>query len=661
MSSGFLLNKLLGDALRNAYHRGDLQVKMLYLVERLPLGKYRVMLKRNFDTACWIPPIGSRGSHSIYYGDRMLQRTIEFFCEQIKAEMPDLPKKEELAEAACNRLLDEAKAAYKKAGRAHHARVAEPELKDIKPTSLDMLNQLVIWLKSNLTDEQWDEFMTLLIDAVETYGRHERSHARETPRNLEATTSDLKDIGVPFTVFNLFEDARIEHISRQELRRVFGWNRFENINKTDNPLNMFHRLIFLEGEPDLEALDSTDTLPHGEEVSQVAESVEAYYKRAIACTTAEMLYPIMVEFVTEFEEYVKALPPPPGSSAGAGTGAGSGSPGATGGDPSGGSEEAESEGGYTSGADLTIAAEAAAKGEDFFEEFEEGTEVVGGTDEEGEAAEAEAKEKLAPSKSRSNAKVDPNKDGGQGIPDSVTPTASGGQATEPAFLAEKAGAMDESFRARIDKVTTMLMRMFRSIELQVPTEAPGRRMSSRHLARNEIRFPRKMLMGGKGKRRYSIVYDCSGSMSGSPDREGKVLLLALNNLARRGYLQGSLVLSGYVNGQPGWLQYDFPVAEDILLRIVPGHCSEGLQAAMADNLKHIKGMDDVFVYTDAAITDEPLDRDFFARNRIWPVGLYVGSEERAGEMDRHFPQNIIRDSIEDVVEAMLTRNRRTVG
>jgi hypothetical protein len=39
----------------------------------------------------------------------------------------------------------------------------------------------------------------------------------------------------------------------------------------------------------------------------------------------------------------------------------------------------------------------------------------------------------------------------------------------------------------------------------------------------------------------------------------------------------------------------------------------------------------------------------------------VGSEAAASEMERHFPQNIIRNTIEQVVESMLTRNRRTVG
>jgi hypothetical protein len=150
-------------------------------------------------------------------------------------------------------------------------------------------------------------------------------------------------------------------------------------------------------------------------------------------------------------------------------------------------------------------------------------------------------------------------------------------------------------------------------------------------------------------------------MGGRPDREGKLFLLAMNNLAKRGYLEGTLILSGYVGGNPGWLSYPFPVKDEVILSIVPNHCSEGIQSALKDNLKNIKGMDDTFVYTDACICDSPLDRDFFAKKGVWPVGLYVGEESNTAEMDKHFPQNIISNTIEQVVAVMLTRNRRTVG
>lgn len=666
MASGFLLNRLLGEALRKAYHSGDMKIGVLYLLEGLKIGEYRVMLKRNFDTACWVPPVGQRGSHSIYYGDRMLRNTILFFCKTHKADLPTAPTKAEMIVLAQKRMHDEALEAYKKAPAKTRAKVKKPELTDFKPSGLERLNQLVLWLKANASDDLWKDFVDLLVKAVVAFGRHERSHARETPIDMKQTIADLKSFGIPFGLWNLFEDARIEHISRMELKEPFGWGDIESIGEAPKtPMALFWRLIHLEGVPDKESLDSTESLAKGESVSVVAESVEAYYKRAIACPTAEALLPVMADFVEEFKEYVKAddsggTPDASGSgSAGSSAGASPSKPGDD--DDFGDDGESETESAGDTGTDLTVAAEAASKGEEFFAEFEKDAEVVGGTDAEGKEAEAKAKEELSGSKGSKGGKQDSNKEGGLGIPDSVIPTASGGRCTPAHFLAATPGQVDEAYRKKVDNVTDKLMRMFRQISLTVATETPGRRMSPRHLARNEIRYPQKKVMGGKGKRRYSIVYDCSGSMSGTPDREGKVLLLALNNLARRGYLQGSLVLSGYVNGQPGWLQYEFPVAEDVILSITPSHGAEGLQDALKDNLKHIKGMDDVFVYTDASITDAPIRRDFFAGHRIWPVGLYVGDADRTGEMQRHFPQNIVRSCIEDLVEAMLLRNRRTVG
>ena len=251
---------------------------------------------------------------------------------------------------------------------------------------------------------------------------------------------------------------------------------------------------------------------------------------------------------------------------------------------------------------------------------------------------------------------------GLGIAESIEPQESGGRARESDFLAQTAGAVDEAYRARIDNLTQRLMRMFKSHTLPAALESPGQRMSSRHLARGEFRWVHKRVFGGKGKRQYTVVYDCSGSMRGHPDREGKLLVLALNNLAKRGFLEGNLILSGYVrDGRPGWLSFKFPVKEEIILSIVTNHMSEGLQTALADNIKDLKGKDDVFVMTDAHITDAPINRDFFAKHRVWPVGLYVGPESNAKNMQKHFPQNIIRSNIEDVVEAMLTRNKRTAG
>lgn len=617
--SGFLLATALAEALRRPYHRGDMEVTLRYLTKKEKISAYRVMLKRNFDTACWVPPVGKRASHTIYYGDRMLERTIDFFIKKESVTVPDV------VEIEANILK-----------RRLTAKPASAKGVSLTIGRSELLEEKLRCMKTAMSAAQWDAFIDMAARAVVAYGRHEREHARLTPQDLKQVNRDLRMFEIPFKIFNWFEDARIEDHSRKTLGTPFNWLEFEAMTSLEaHPIALFARRIQLEGVVDDEALDHED-----ENLVEMAKTVGSFYERAIACPTAEHLYPLMKEFLDLFKDFFKK-PEKPEKPA-----------------PGEDDEEPEDDDNDEAG-DLTTAAEAAEQGDEFFEAFEENAETIGGTDAEGKAAEARAKEAMQEDEEKS---PPPDKHGkGQGIPESIAPQASGGRAQPEDFLADNPGKIDDAYAARVENLTKMLMRMFRSHTLPAATESPGQRMSGRHLARGEIRYIHKKVFGGKGKRKYSIVYDCSGSMRGRPDREGKLLLLALNNLAKRGYLEGHLVLSGWVRGRPGWLSFPFPVADEVILRIRPGHSAEGLQASLKDNLANIKGMDDVFVMTDANICDEPLNRGFFAKQRVWPVGLYVGSVSAADKMDEHFPQNIIRDTIEQVVEAMLIRNRRTVG
>lgn len=676
MSAGFILSEALAKALKPSYSKGDLDVTVKYLVEGLKLGQYRIMVKKNFDTACWIPPVGKRGSHSIYYGDRMLARVIRHFVELNAIDMPD----------------EKSIAAKLKAKPTIKSRAKSVT----KPNAIDksaILDAQASWLQENLSDKQYQTLQDWLVSAVSALGRHEREHARQTTQNLKQVNKDLKDLKIPFMYFNLFEDARIEHRSRQELDIPFGWTMFQALAPMDNPINLVLRCIQLEGEPDKEALDNDAPYTPRPTLSlgHIADSVESYYQRACRCTTSEQLYPIIMEFLAEFKDDIEQLNPPKpeksedsGDSDSAESSDDSSDSGDEGSDEKGSKSSAKSKDKKKPGAknddsaapdadqkssdsdaegdsdakeragDLSTAADAAEEGDSFFDSFEEDAEVVGGTDAEGKAAEAKAKAALSEKTPEKGVKA-------KGIPDSIGEVESGGEAKEADFLARKAGIVDDTYQKRVTDLTSMLMRMFKTHTLSQATESLGHRISSRHIARGELRFIHRKVYGGKGKRKYTIVYDCSGSMSGKPDREGKLFLLALNNLAKTGYLEGSLILSGWVNGKPGWLSYKFPVKDDIILRIDPSHGSEGLQAALYDNLKKIVSNDDVFVYTDSCICDAPIKRELFAAKRIWPVGLYVGKQDDASEMERHFPQNIIRNSIEEVAEALLTRNRRTVG
>lgn len=629
-----LLTQSLAKPLHGSYRDGDRRVSLSYIMSRLALGPYRVILKRNFNTACWVPPAGSRDSHSIYYGDMMLNQAVDFFCNK---EGIKVPEKEKLAKTAI--------ATIQKQLRERRDRIPE----SIKPSSGAIFNEKMDWVNDHLNSDQSQALMELCTRAVHSYGRHEREHARNTSQDLDRVTKDLALLGIAFSWFNLFEDARIEARSRVEQGEPFGWLSFEKLVPADSPFSLFLRCIQLEGAPDTETLDSEDAfgLTGTFTLGAAAESVAGYYERACLAPTDQHLYPIMVEFLDEFK---KEMPEPKERSKGKGE---EGSP--SGGAPGEGGEEGE-DSGSDPAPDLTAAAEAAEKGDEFFDEFEKDAEVVGGTDEAGKEAEEKARKD-----GEGSPKGSKKASGHKGQIESVTPAESGGAATPRDFLSSREGVLDSTYQKRVDELTVRLLKIFEAKNIPVATEAPGRRMSSRHLARDELRFVRKQVVGGRNKRKYAILYDCSGSMSGQPDREGKVFLLALNNIAKRGYLKGKLILSGWTGGQPKWLSYELPVADSIILSIVPSHGHEGLNNTLSDHLKEIRSYDDVYVYTDAHITDAPMNKEQFERFGVLPVGLYVGSEDSAKHMARHFPRHIIRPTIEALVEKLLTRNRRTVG
>ncbi len=89
--------------------------------------------------------------------------------------------------------------------------------------------------------------------------KHEISHAEWTNRMplQQFKRKYLDPEGIPFHLFNLFEDARIEHIWRQTFKEKFNWLKFEeikaplsidNIGDYGTAQKTFFEIIQCEGE-----------------------------------------------------------------------------------------------------------------------------------------------------------------------------------------------------------------------------------------------------------------------------------------------------------------------------------------------------------------------------------------------------------------------------
>lgn len=179
----------------------------LLLSEDNPDEPFLVMMKPDFDTACWsfLPP------HRIYIGDKCLGRA-----------------KQKLSEA-----------------------------------------ELVAYLKA--------------------FFKHEVSHLRWSERNLDVVNTALQARGIPFALWNLFEDARIEHLERGRSGDLFGWAWYEEVVRPRagapiKPLSDFFRLIQLENE----------------EREARAPVVVEFYDRAIAARTSLELIPVLVDWMRRF-------------------------------------------------------------------------------------------------------------------------------------------------------------------------------------------------------------------------------------------------------------------------------------------------------------------------------------------------------------------------
>lgn len=124
---------------------------------------------------------------------------------------------------------------------------------------------------------------------LESFIRHELGHLRWTYRDLPHINERLKQVGIPFKLWNLFEDARIEHIERQRTGKKFNWALFEEIpaqpeDAPPNPGLDFFLLVQQENE------NRDLRMP----------AVVEFYDRAIAAASSMALIVILEDWVILF-------------------------------------------------------------------------------------------------------------------------------------------------------------------------------------------------------------------------------------------------------------------------------------------------------------------------------------------------------------------------
>jgi len=136
---------------------------------------------------------------------------------------------------------------------------------------------------------------------------HEFAHSIWTEKELNKINHTLKENNISFTLFNLFEDARIEEKMRKHHKRAFKWLSFETITEPNNPLEIFFFLVQSECNiKQIKRLKNSFLLAQLQEF----ETVLKFYKKILKCFTIEQIIEILKEWYRVFPKtktYLKAF------------------------------------------------------------------------------------------------------------------------------------------------------------------------------------------------------------------------------------------------------------------------------------------------------------------------------------------------------------------
>lgn len=382
--------------------------------------------------------------------------------------------------------------------------------------------------------------------------RHEACHALYTLKDTAEVARLLAAEKIPFRLWNLFEDARIEHVQRLATKKGNRWDRFRwwvwtpSPEATDNPGTLFWSLVNREASS---WKTFTPAMPKWEGKFGVNIKVCRYYRRAIEANDLPVMIHVLKDWLREFPEPLSDMP--------------------------------------------------------------RGSATIGG-------------------------EVDPNGDGSGGS----TPD----HAVRPGMVESKDGSVDLSsytgVHLRLDErgaVATAgrMESLMQNAGFQpVRTATSGSRLHiSTAITGDANAFRRNAV--SKGRRKVVFLMDMSGSMRSVQDH-AKTMLWSMCLLHRAGMIDLTVWLSG-----EGHARFRPEYGSDMVGRLRTSKGDESLEATMNSPVVSAEmiAAHSVIVYTDAAITDAPINTKAWRAKGVDLIGVYVSPKtdvRQIANMKLHF-------------------------
>jgi hypothetical protein len=481
---------------------------------------------------------------------------------------------------------------------------------------------------------------------AEMIARHEFGHALYTERDFKAANEMCKRVKCSFRLFNLFEDARIEHTQRFKSGVPFRWLKWERPAEPKCPVGIFFWLIQNEIMPYHSAysLIAPNKLclkaPYPIVLarrgrSKIRRTMDKMMRDAgshgIDTDVVMLVFRIFVEVTRtpntmSLEAWLKRWMELFPQTNGEGNGIGEVVAGSHNGDQIA-PEEITADNVPVATADGEKGANGKAPSE--------------GSDSEDAKPEDRSRDEtvLAGEHSDTGEKIKKGMHIVKGLyPDELQEGA------------QIANLMSRGFRCRgEDKIKTL---------------SSSKRLNVRDIAVGNIAKPFiRTEVQSKGVPKVAVVMDFSGSMMGNPSKQARIFLFALNRLVKAGLIKCKAFATR--SGDGCYTEQTLPCrVENINWQAVGG--SEGMRLFFTQKMSELQEFDTVIVFTDGDIGDAGTDFRSLHSRGIFVVGAYVsnispeGLLEQQRQLSRYFDKGIARPdmaSLASDITRLITNSR----
>ena len=418
---------------------------------------------------------------------------------------------------------------------------------------------------------------------------HEISHSLYTDYRIFKIIKFLEERDIPFNLFNLFEDARIEHLMVQKTNIIseFDWYKYIDLQKPYDTLDLFYWIVQKGGNK-----KSFDIIRKNlnSDLDVNADKVWQYYERTIDAKDTYEVIDIVEEWLKDFQDETLSI----------------------------GINLFKGEIDILEAPDTIIT------------QIKGAHEIITVTindlkgKQEAKAASFSLQNVYA-IKSLSNEK-----------------------------LLSKEKVRDGFDKKLIRQITKEIEHIFLDTARVIKTSTPSKRLNIRNLLLKKPNIYKKKKSLTPKKKKIIVILDISGSMTKVMD-EMLPLLEVFNILAKKGYVEGHLVLSvSFYTTEAAYETFKFPLKDDVINKIVTYNTTEGLAEVMKHLTPLLKNNDYIFVFTDGLLADDPLNKKYFNKQKIEFYGVYLTGVSSFGyDLDKYFKNNIVENDLLLIAKKMV--------